>query len=298
MKHSRLFALLTATAALGVVLGGCASSATPDTTNPDDSSTSEFALPESIQESGVVEVGATFVYPPWMQPAGDGVEGVDVDFVTAVIERLGLEAKFTNTAPENMYPSVQNGRSDMIIGAQGLNRDDLDNTTYLSLYRTEFRLIVRDGNPGDVDPSDLCGETAGVTSGYSAQRFSEARSAECVEAGKEPIEILTFTDAGGQFLALSNGQSTYALQDALVARHVASGNEDLMVLEETVAGDEGNDNGWAFDASEDGRMLAHAFAQAISALAEEGTWVDLFEKYDYTGMEILPAWVNGEPVEN
>lgn len=298
MKPRRRIAIGAALVAVGLAVAGCAGGAESEEPDTPSVGANEFGLPDSVAESGVLRIGATFGYPPWSQHDGENLEGIDVTLVEAVAERLGLKAEFENFAPENVFPAVQNGRADVHLGAFTLKTDGYDETTYLSIYHTELRLVVREGNPHDVDPADLCGAVAGVTSGYTAQRFVEDRSAECVEAGKEPIEILTFTDAAGQFLALTNGQSEFGLQDSQVAKHVVSQNPDLEVIDEQIAGDSPGDNGWILSPSEDGQQLAEAIAKAVNSLAEDGTWEEVFEETGLAGMEILPPWVNGEPVED
>ena len=166
MNGRRAAAAVLASLALGA--SACSVSTTKDDGDAGkggDGGTSKIALPDDIAKQGYLDVGSYFNYPPYTLPKGNELGGIEADLMRAVAKELGVEVRFHDLAFEAMIPSVVNGRSDVLIGPLADSEDRRKEVSFVDTLNTQMSMLVKNGNPKNVDPSDICGLTAGESAG-------------------------------------------------------------------------------------------------------------------------------------
>src|SRR5918996_4430540 len=68
-----------------------------------------------IQAAGEIKIGVKYDVPPFgfKNPQTDEIEGFDVDFGTAIAEKLGVEPNFIEAISDNRIPFLQDGTVDL-----------------------------------------------------------------------------------------------------------------------------------------------------------------------------------------
>lgn len=113
---SRRLPLLGAATAILLAVAGCGSSASSDTASEGASESTGGTTLAEIQESGVLTVGTEGTYKPFTFHEGGAGEltGYDVEVITAVAEKLGVEAEFEETQWDAIFAGLEAGRFDVI----------------------------------------------------------------------------------------------------------------------------------------------------------------------------------------
>ncbi|AQS88450.1 amino acid ABC transporter permease [Neoasaia chiangmaiensis NBRC 101099] len=158
------------------------------------------------------------IYPPleFRDPVTDTLTGFDIDFGRALAARMGMTAKWEETSFPQMIPSVQSGRTDLIIsGFSDLpkRRALLDFVPYL---QSGAQVLVLKADPV-VRAEDLCGRPIAASRATSFPAIIRAWSQmHCARAGR-PDMIFYPSESGadariqllqGRVAAMVQGRET------------------------------------------------------------------------------------------
>ena len=118
MKSTRFLVVgLVAATTLGLV--GCQSTSSPEGGSSEGADTSL----SDVQDAGVITVGTEGTYRPFtFHEDGTGdLTGYDVEIVTAVAEKLGVEPEFEETQWDAIFAGLDAGRFDIIANQVSIN---------------------------------------------------------------------------------------------------------------------------------------------------------------------------------
>lgn len=153
-------------------------------------------LPEDVKEKGTLVFSTDAAGPPrtMVDDKGD-IVGVIPDLVQAVGATLGLDIEVQKNTFDAEVPGVESGRFDFTTGTGDFphRREVLDMIDY---YKAGYLYLVQAGNPQGVtdDPLTQCGLRVGVLKGTTQEGLVPELSEQCVAAGKEPIDLQTFSN--------------------------------------------------------------------------------------------------------
>lgn len=172
-------------------------------------------LPARIKDAGKVVNAIEAAYAPLEQidPATNEIVGFDVDLLNAMSAKLGLGVEQQNGAFEQLTPSLQSGRADLVMSGfydTPKRRETFDFVDYLKAGAQFYTLTSLKDVQG---LADLCGQTVTTNRGTSFPDVIKAFSDEtCVAEGKEPIEVMVDTDLGQQLTNLKTGRAVAAVR--------------------------------------------------------------------------------------
>ena len=273
----RLVAIACAAAAGAALLSGCQSGATPQASPSATGPISALAekVPERIREDGVLVVGIDPSYPPMEYLERGQAIGADLDIMTAVAERLGLRAEFSEDAYALLVPGVAAGRFEAAISALSVDDNDLQNARMVTYYESGSQLAVRPPAKKRFGPKNLCGRRIAVLDGSLQYSQLVERSANCTEAQKKPIRIRTF-------------QSQRPATQAVIDRKAYGTLADSPVIEAAI-----NDSGgklvangkpfaiapYGIAVSDDRKALARAIREALKSIMADGTYQEILDEW-------------------
>ncbi|SNB76510.1 amino acid ABC transporter substrate-binding protein, PAAT family [Arboricoccus pini] len=171
------------------------------------------SLPAEIASSKTLRLALEPSYPPleMRDTKTNELTGFDVELATAIASDLGLKIEWQTSAFEQLTPSLQSGRADMIMsGFYDIpkRRGMFDFVDYLKAG-AQFYTLAASKELKTV--SDLCGKTVTTTRGTSFPETIKALSDKSC-AGKEPITVIVDTDLGQQLSNLKQGRADAAVQ--------------------------------------------------------------------------------------
>lgn len=267
-----IFSLLLA--ACGSTTSTGSGGATP-TTKP------SIAAPTDLITSGVLTVGSDTTYPPqeYIDPATKKATGFDVDLITAMAARMGLQANVVTTDFNTIIDSLVAKRFDVVISAVSVTPERQKKVDFINYFNAGESLLVQQGNPKNLKtPADLCGLQVGVQKATIEQDDLNAASQACVKNGKPAIQLTILQNQTDVVQLLANGRVVATYQDSPVTDYYIKQNPGQFQVGGSVinAGIEG-----IVIRKGDTAMMT-AMQAAFTAIKADGTYTNLINKWGLT----------------
>ncbi|MCR0984924.1 ABC transporter substrate-binding protein [Roseomonas populi] len=253
------------------------------------------ALPQRIAESKVVRVGVSGTYPPLesKDPATGRLVGFDIDLGEALAKQLGLRLDWQESGFPQLMPGMQSGRIDMVLsGISDLpaRRETFDFVNYLKSGAQFYTMV---SNTAIRAPQDLCGRrVATVRSTSYPAAIEEWSNENCVKAGRPAVTVVGVDRAPLILLEMQQGRVDAGVQGSETIPTLMDNNPNTFrpVME-------------PFTTLRQGIMflkadtaLRNAFAGALQALFNDGTYAALIAKWKLEASAAPGVLVNGEPI--
>lgn len=269
-RTQQAFVIGAALGAAALTLAGCSSSSQPAATESATASAETYVIP---QQTGV---------PPWAYTSdSDELIGMLPDLTTALAPYLDATIENERTTWENSLLGLESGKYIFVPGADA-TPERLEKFDFAIALKDAYGFQVKAGNPEIADDMmALCGLSIGLPASSSPIDTLEAQSVECEQAGKEPIDIKTFSDWAGADLAAQSGQVDAATATLSSMGYQSAQNPDKW----TITGPQYLDLEIGFavpKGSEWGPKLVDAF----NAMIADGSYAKIFEAYSTSGMMI------------
>lgn len=252
------------------------------------------ALPERIAKTKVIKIGVNGIYPPmeFKDVETGKLIGFDIDLGNAIAKELGVTLDWQDSAFEQLLPSLNTGRVDMILS--GLNdrparRETLDFVDYLNSGTQFYALASRPGTP---TATDFCGKTIGTSRSTSFPAEIKTWSdANCVAAGKPPITVEGTADEMSARMQLKQGRFEAAAQGSETVPYVMTQEPNTFKAVGVPFG--GVQQGMAFAKAD--TQLRDAVLAAFKKLIANGTYAAIVAKWHLQASAVKQAAVNGVP---
>jgi polar amino acid transport system substrate-binding protein len=229
-------------------------------------------------ENGELHFGSDIAYPPmeFLDEETDEPDGFDIDLGRAIAERLGVQARFTNSSFDGLIPALQTERFDAILSAMTATESRAEQVDFIEYFNAGSGIVVPAGNPDGIEgPEDLCGKTVAVQEGTIQVEFLEERDQECRDNGEDGIEIRRFSTDPEAVQALLAGQADAEMADFPVAAYSAQQTgERIEVIPNQI------DPAPYGIAVRNDSPLRDVIQQALDELRADGTYDQLLEKWN------------------
>jgi polar amino acid transport system substrate-binding protein len=314
LRPHRTILAVTALAASGALLAGCATAAGSESSSAAaaagpveivgiDVSVDEEAralLPEDIAEAGAVTAATDAPYAPFEMFVEEGSEeltGVDILLGQAIGAKLGIDVEFAQQGFDGIIPALQAGNYDLTISAMTSSVERMDVLTFVDYSASGTGILTRAGNPDDIETYlDLCGKDVAVQSATSqVELVTEVWQAECEAEGLEPIALSEFPSDSDAQLAITAGKAAASLLTKPSAGYVAKttgDGETFMVVEDPTApnGYDATLNG--IGVLKENEQFAAAIQAALQSLMDDGTYTAILAEFGVEGIGIESATIN------
>ncbi|MCW2557023.1 MAG: fliY 2 [Mycobacterium sp.] len=243
------------------------------------------SLPAEIQQSGVLRNGADFTYPPleFVEADGKTFTGVDYDLAQAVGDKLGVRVEHSNAAFGTLIPQLQSKRLDMVFSFATVTDERKEAVDFVEYSQSGTAMMVRKGNPEGIKSlADLCGKGVGLQSGAVQVPIAEKASADCVAAGKPPIDVKQMGKDSEVQMLLRNNRIAVDLLDSPVAAYSAAQGSEF----EVVPGERYEVRPHGVMVLKGNTQLAQAIKQALDELMKDGTYKQILDKYKVPDLAI------------
>ncbi len=218
---------------LSLLLAGCGSSGTPTpptTSNPTSNpATSTIVSPTHLLTPGVLTVGSDTTYPPqeYIDSTTHKAAGFDVDLITAIAQRMGLQAKIVPTKFNTIIDDLVAKRFDVVISAVTITPDRQKNVDFVPYLNAGESLLVQKGNPKNIKSTDdLCGLAVGVQDGTIEQGVLQSSSDNCQEQDKPAINMIVLPDQTAVIQLLATNRVVATYQDSPVTDYYSKQHPD------------------------------------------------------------------------
>lgn len=248
-------------------------------------------VPDDIADKGVITIGVDSEYPPaeFLDTDGKTVIGFDIELFDAAAAKLGLATDWQSAPFDAIITGVNSGKYDVGVSSFTINNERLENVNMVSYFNVGTQWFGLSGNPNDVDPDNACGKRIAVQAGTVQVPDIEARSAECVEKGADPIDIQQFESQTQATTSVVSGQNDASLADLPVSGYA---------IEQT-GGGKLETYGEQYEAAPYGVVtpkedteLAEAIRAAFAAIIEDGVYGEILADWQLQNGAIETPEVN------
>jgi polar amino acid transport system substrate-binding protein len=266
--------LLIATA----VAAGCGSDDSDDGgSSKQDDGGSKVTTPAPLEAGGEFVVCTDVPYPPAESLEGSTYVGYEIDLMTEVADRLGTEATFEKTLFDAIIPALQSKKCDAIISSMNVTPEREKEVAFVPYMAVGQSLMVAKGEGEGIENlDDLAGKDVAVQVGTTLKDALSAKSKELTAAGKDPIDIQTFPDAGAAAAALKTDKVDVFFGDSpVVADYVVKDGESFEFAGEPI---DPIEVGIALRTGDSD--LQKAVQDAVDEMYEDGTMVDILSRWN------------------
>lgn len=267
-RATSLVGLLSLAAAAALALGACASPASTSDNGTNGSKLKANSL-AAIQETGVLTVGTEGTYKPFSYHEGGtgDLTGYDVEIITAVADKLGVDVKFEETQWDAIFAGLEAGRFDVIANQVSINDERTAKYDFSTPYTVSPGVIVvKDDNTEITSFADLAGKTTAqsLTSNWYELAQKNGANVEAVEGWAQAVALLE----QGRVDATVNDNLTFLDYEK------QKGDTGLKIAAET---DDPSLNAFVF--TKGNTELQQAVDTALDELRADGTLAEISDKY-------------------
>lgn len=259
--------LVLATAALA--LAACSSGGTSAATSGASGAQSSGDALAALQASGVLKVGTEGTYSPFTyhdSTTGD-LTGYDVEVITAVAEKLGVEPSFSEVKWDAIFAGLESGRYDIVANEVTENDERAAKYDLSDVYSVSYPVaLVAADNTSITSLADVAGKK-------SAQTATSNWGELATDNGADLVAVDGFTEAVS---ALRDGRVDLTFNDNLAALSYFSTTDDTSVKIGFELPDKAVHQVFALRQDSG---LVDAVDQALADLRSDGTLAQISEKY-------------------
>jgi polar amino acid transport system substrate-binding protein len=256
-------------------------------------------LPDDIKSAGVIKVATNIPYPPWEMYTEVGSQqptGIDYDLSQALAAKLGVESTFDQTVFDAIIPALLAGKEDIVMASMFDNAERQKELDFVDYATDGYGILVLKGNPEGIETiDDLAGKKVAVQSGTSQVEELEKLKAQFEAEGKGTIEILRFPQDSDALLAVKSGKAEAQMDDQSVAEYTVKTFDDGNAFESL----DDPSVTEAFESAiigigipKDNPQLRDALQKALQALIDDGTYLQILEKYGEEKLAVESAQIN------
>ncbi|WP_062013405.1 ABC transporter substrate-binding protein [Aureimonas sp. AU4] len=237
-------------------------------------------LPEDIRAAGKMISVNNGSFPPYEIVTGTEMTGASADLTDALGSLLGVEIEHATVGGlPALLAGVNSGRYQFAFGPIGDYKSRQDANDFVDWVQEFVVFGVQKGNPkGIVSLDTACGHRISVMAGGSAERVIQAQSRICQEAGKEPVEVQSFTDQPSSILAVRSKRSdAFFSSQAPLTYFVAQANGQLELT--GIGASNGFEDIFQGAVVPKGSPLGPLLSDAIKVLMADGTYASIMKKW-------------------
>ncbi len=220
--HTRRVTFVGCFLALLLLLAACGNGGTTTGSGgntPAASGSPTVTPPSDLLTPGYLTVGSDTTYPPqeYIDTSTNHAAGFDIDLITAIAQRMGLQAKIVTTSFDTIIDSLSAKRFDVVISAVTITPARQQKVQFVPYFSAGESLLVQNGNPHHLTQvSDLCGQKVGVQNGTIEQSDLQTASTSCQKSGKQPIQLTVLTNQTDVIQLLVTNRVVATYQDSPV----------------------------------------------------------------------------------
>lgn len=224
-----------------------------------------------VKSSGKLVIATSPDFPPFEELKADGsVEGIEIDVLNLICEKLGVKLQIEQMDFEAVLPGVQAGKYTVGVSGITVTEERQKNALFTDPYCLAAQaIVVTEGSP-IICKADLEGKKVSVQTGTTAESF-------CMSSGYEVNAYAANNDAES---ALITGKvDAWVIDDLTAADMVkannANGGTQLVILPEAMTTEP-----YAFALAKGSDDLVAEMNKIIKELIDNGTIAEIFEKFD------------------
>lgn len=302
---NKKFSGVTTVAALALVSALALTACSSGTAEPEETVSAGDAelralLPESVLESGELLVATDANYPPcdFMNEDGE-IDGYNHDFLMVIADKLGITITQESIAFDGLIPGVQGGKYLAAMECISDRAERQQQVMFIDNAYATSGVLTLGTNPAGIteNPLTLCGVPMAIQSGTDYVNDEVRFSENCVNEGLPAIDATEFPDATSVYTALQSGRAEAAFTNLTTGAYLDQTTDgEFIVFTSPLMAKVYNGIIVAHESTD----LAAAIEGALNLAIEDGSYLEVLEKWGLEGLAMEKAGINlatSEPLE-
>lgn len=225
----------------------------------------------SVKKKGKLSIATSPDFPPFESLSGSkNVEGIEIDILNIVAEKLGVELEINQMDFDSVLPGVQAGKFDVGVSGISITDERKKNVLFTTPYCLAAQAIVVTENSTIKSKADLEGKKVSVQTGTTAETYTM----------KEGYSVSSFAANSDAEAALTSGKvDAWVIDDLTAAEMVKAYNESasekLVILTDAMTTEP-----YAFAFALGSDDLVNEINSILKTLLDDGTIASIFSSYD------------------
>ncbi|TWH01730.1 polar amino acid transport system substrate-binding protein/glutamine transport system substrate-binding protein [Nocardioides sp. J9] len=218
-------------------------------------------------------------YPPYGFVDNGEIVGLNPDIIRAISADSGLDFKIDGSSWDAMIPGLQAGRWDLMHASAIITPDRLEIFDFVSTDKNYTAFVTEaDSDVTIEEATDVCGLSFSVVKGsVDGTTVEDINENECEPNGLEPATLQTFAGNDAAILAATSGRVDAVSMSGSTVPDLMEKTGDKFVEQPFQGGVT-----YGGIALEKGSPLGPVVLQAMKDLVENGTYEDIYSKYNST----------------
>lgn len=255
---------------------------TESTTEESVVSTTE-KVSETEKDTLTVSLGTEFDFIPYKYKDGEKLSGINIDFMNAVADKLGMKVEFKEVAAHSSHYDPQN--FDVYINQSNSDTFEVENAVFSKSYMTDTQSVIVKATTDYVVYDDFYSEfnsdgypvgvKDGVKIGVKKTTTGDIfASAPLKEWGFGQANVKEFATNEEMINALKNDEITAIIIDNAIARKMIDNVSGLKILESSFYSAD-----YQVAVVSDNTEKRTKIVNAINELIDDGTAQSIVDKY-------------------
>jgi polar amino acid transport system substrate-binding protein len=246
LSRSNLFAFACITLVVSLLLTSCGKSSATDNSL------------SSVQKAGVLKVATDDTYPPLEWNDNGTIKGYDIDLMTEVASRLGVEAEFISTKWDGLLTGLSVNQYDAVISSMNITPGRLEEANFVE-YMQWVQVIVMSPDSSPISTLE----------GLEGKRIAVQVSTTSEEMAKsvKDAQVTSFESFDTTFMELKNGRCDAVIIDEPVGMYYQKLEPSAFVI----TGTAGEKAPVGIALRKNATALTEAIEKALDEMDEDGT---------------------------
>ena len=224
-----------------------------------------------VKEAGKLSIATSPDFPPFESLAEGGkVEGIEIDILNIICEKLGVELEINQMDFDSVLPAIAAGKYNVGVSGISVTPKRQKNALFTDPYCLAAQAIVVLKDSPIATKADLTGKKIAVQTGTTAETY-------CMENKYDISAFAANNDA--QSALLTGKVDAWVIDDLTAAEMVKAYNEangeQLVILSEALTTEP-----YAFAFCFGSETLVAEINKIIAELLADGTVAEIFQNYD------------------
>ena len=226
---------------------------------------------DQVKKAGKLSIATSPDFPPFESLAEGGkVEGIEIDILNIICEKLGVELEINQMDFDSVLPAIAAGKYNVGVSGISVTPKRQKNALFTDPYCLAAQAIVVLNDSPIKTKADLTGKKIAVQTGTTAETY-------CMENSYDISAFAANNDA--QSALLAGKVDAWVIDDLTAAEMVKAYNEangeKLVILSEALTTEP-----YAFAFCFGSESLVEEINKIIADLLADGTVEAIFEKYE------------------
>jgi polar amino acid transport system substrate-binding protein len=268
---TRRFLKTASMMAAGLLLAACGKQEPPAAAAPAAEASAPASAPAPASAK-VYNVGTDAAYAPFESQNEKGeIVGFDIDVVTAVAKKAGIEVKFTNTPWEGIFNTLAQGDRDFLVSAITITDERKQTMDFSNPYFDAQQLIAVKANSKIAKFDDLkklkVGVQTGTTGDEVVTKLQGKSSANIKRFESTPLALKELEAGGVDAVVADNG---------VIINYVANNSDNKF---KTVSDKSFANEQYGLAVKKGNAELQDKLNKGLADIKADGTYAQIYAKY-------------------